>query len=84
MTETITGTNRSAGISFTELLNDDTGPVDDILRDESRVGLREGNTRIPAWYYTSPEFHALEVEKLWSRVWQLACLEAVHLPQPLQ
>ncbi|MDG1264753.1 MAG: aromatic ring-hydroxylating dioxygenase subunit alpha [Ilumatobacter sp.] len=75
MTETITGTNRSAGISFTELLNGDTGPVDDILRDESRVGLREGNTRIPAWYYTSPEFHALEVEKLWSRVWQLACLE---------
>ena len=61
MTETITGTDRSAGISYSELLADDTGPVDEILRRESRVGLREGNTRVPAWYYTSPEFHALAV-----------------------
>jgi hypothetical protein len=75
MTETITGTNRSAGISLSELLDADSHPVTDLLRNESRVGLREGNTRVPAWYYTSPEFHALEVEKLWSRVWQLACLE---------
>ena len=75
MTETITGTDRSAGISYAELLDQDAGPVDDVLRDESRIGLSDGNTRIPAWYYTSPEFHALEVEKLWSRVWQLACLE---------
>ena len=75
MTETITGTDRSAGVSFTELLAADSHPVDDLLRDESRVGITDGNTRIPAWYYTSPEFHALEVEKLWSRVWQLACLE---------
>jgi phenylpropionate dioxygenase-like ring-hydroxylating dioxygenase large terminal subunit len=75
MTETITGSNRSAGISYSELLDGDSHPVDEILRRESRQGLPEGNTRIPAWYYTSPEFHALEVEKLWSRVWQLACLE---------
>ena len=75
MTETITGTGRSAGVSFTELLANDSHPVDDLLRNESRVGLTDGNTRVPAWYYTSPEFHALEVEKLWSRVWQLACLE---------
>ena len=75
MTETITGTGRSAGISFTELLAADSHPVDDLLRNESRVGLTEGNTRIPAGYYTSPAFHALEVEKLWSRVWQMACLE---------
>ena len=75
MTETITGTNRSAGISLSELLDADSHPVTDLLRNESRIGVREGNTRVPAWYYTSPEFHALEVEKLWSRVWQLACLE---------
>ncbi|MFN3257836.1 MAG: aromatic ring-hydroxylating oxygenase subunit alpha [Ilumatobacter sp.] len=75
MTETITGTDRSAGVSLTELLGGDTGPVSDVLRAESREGLRDGNTRSPAWYYTSPEFHALEVEKLWSRVWQMACLE---------
>lgn len=75
MTETITGTNRSAGISLTELLAEDSGPVSDLLRKESRVGVPEGNTRIPASHYTSLEFHRLEVEKLWSRVWQLACLE---------
>ncbi len=75
MTETITGTNRSAGVSLSELLDADSHPVTDLLRNESRIGVREGNTRVPAWYYTSPEFHALEVEKLWSRVWQLACLE---------
>ena len=75
MTETITGTDRSAGISQTELLDHDTHPVHPPLREESRQGIAEGNTRIPAWCYTSPEFHALEVEKLWSRVWQLACLE---------
>ena len=75
MTETITGSTRSAGVSLSELLDADSHPVSDLLRAESRVGVREGNTRVPAWYYTSPEFHALEVEKLWSRVWQLACLE---------
>jgi phenylpropionate dioxygenase-like ring-hydroxylating dioxygenase large terminal subunit len=75
MTETITGTTRSAGVSFTELLAADSHPVDEVLRAESRVGLREGNTRVPSAYYTSAEFHALEVAKLWSRVWQLACLE---------
>jgi phenylpropionate dioxygenase-like ring-hydroxylating dioxygenase large terminal subunit len=75
MTETITGTDRSAGISYTDLLDADTHPVPVVLRTPSRQNLPEGNTRVPAWYYTSPEFHALEVEKLWSRVWQLACLE---------
>lgn len=75
MTETITGTNRSAGVSQTELLDQDSHPVHPPLREESRQGLRDGNTRVPAWYYTSREFHDLEVEKLWSRVWQLACLE---------
>lgn len=75
MTETTAGKDRSAGVSLTELLAADTHPVSDLLRNQSRVGLTEGNTRVPAWYYTSPGFHALEVEKLWSRVWQMACLE---------
>ena len=25
--------------------------------------------------YTSPEFHRLEVERIWKRAWQMACLE---------
>jgi phenylpropionate dioxygenase-like ring-hydroxylating dioxygenase large terminal subunit len=75
MTETITGTDRSGGVSFTQLLDADSHPVSEILRAESRIGVREGNTRIPAHMYTSREVHDLEVEKLWSRVWQLACME---------
>ncbi len=76
MTETVTGTDRSAGISFTELLDGDSHPVSDILRAESRIGVTEGNTRIPTHMYTSRDVHDLEMDKLWSRVWQWACLEA--------
>ena len=31
--------------------------------------------------YISADFHALEMEKLWSRVWQFACREE-HIPEP--
>jgi phenylpropionate dioxygenase-like ring-hydroxylating dioxygenase large terminal subunit len=73
MTETITGTNRSAGISYTELLDQDTHPVSDVIRRESNM--EPGNTRVPAKAYYSQEWHDLEVEKLWSKTWQMACLE---------
>lgn len=73
MTETLTGTNRSNGISYTELLDRDSHPVSDILRRESPIG--PGNTRVPAHAYYSKEWHDLEVDRLWSRVWQFACLE---------
>jgi phenylpropionate dioxygenase-like ring-hydroxylating dioxygenase large terminal subunit len=74
MTETVTGTDRSAGISFADLLDQDSHPVSDVLRRESR-NVPPGNTRVPAHVYFSKEWHDLEVEKLWSRVWQWACLE---------
>ena len=73
MTETLTGTDRSAGVSLAELLDQDSHPVSDILRRESP--LPPGNTRVPAQAYYSRAWHDLEVEKLWGRVWQLACLE---------
>jgi phenylpropionate dioxygenase-like ring-hydroxylating dioxygenase large terminal subunit len=69
----LTGTNRSAGIPFSVLLDRDTHPVSDILRRESPMA--PGNTKVPAQAYYSKEWHDLEVEKLWSRVWQLACVE---------
>ena len=74
MTETVTGTDRSAGISYDELFDRDTHPVSGILR---RTGdaLPPGNTRVPAGVYHQRRYHDLEVERLWSRVWQLACLE---------
>jgi phenylpropionate dioxygenase-like ring-hydroxylating dioxygenase large terminal subunit len=73
MTETITGTNRSAGIGYTELLARDTRPVPEHLLAESPMP--PGTTRVPTSVYTSRAFHDLEVERLWKRVWQLACHE---------
>ncbi|MGF1595341.1 MAG: Rieske 2Fe-2S domain-containing protein [Acidimicrobiales bacterium] len=74
MTETRTGTGRSAGITYDELFDADTHPVSEILR---RVGepLPPGNTRVPAGVYHDRAVHDLEVERLWSKVWQLVCLE---------
>ncbi len=78
MTETLTGANRSAGISYDELFDNDTHPVSEVLR---RVGEHTpGNTRVPARVYYAQDVHDLEVERLWSRTWQLACL-AEEIPE---
>lgn len=52
----------------------------DELTDEAPVGAtiasvtrRRTPTRIPASRYTSPEWAALEMERLWPSVWQIAC-----------
>lgn len=73
MVETLTGTDRSAGVSYNALLDADTHPVRPILRVESP--LPPGPTKVPAERYYSPQFHNLEVERLWKRVWQMACHE---------
>ncbi|MFT4990716.1 MAG: phenylpropionate dioxygenase-like ring-hydroxylating dioxygenase large terminal subunit, partial [Acidimicrobiales bacterium] len=69
----MTETKQAMGISFTELLDADSHPVSEILRAESNMA--PGNTKVPAAVYYSQAWHDLEVEKLWSRVWQLVCLE---------
>jgi phenylpropionate dioxygenase-like ring-hydroxylating dioxygenase large terminal subunit len=71
--ETKTGTNRSAGVTYQALLNEDSHPVPDIMRVESP--LPPGPTIVPADRYFSKAFHDLEVEKVWKRVWQMACHE---------
>jgi choline monooxygenase len=61
----------------------------EVLVDEAPVGSAittmgsaEGSpTRIPVSRYTSPEFAALEAERLWPRVWQIAC-SVDHVAQP--
>ncbi|HUY63725.1 MAG TPA: aromatic ring-hydroxylating dioxygenase subunit alpha [Acidimicrobiales bacterium] len=46
------------------------------MDDEGLHGLLVGSDDIvPRARYTSPEFAALETERLWSRVWQVACRE---------
>jgi phenylpropionate dioxygenase-like ring-hydroxylating dioxygenase large terminal subunit len=73
MIETKTGTDRSLGVTYQSLLDQDSHPVPDIMRKESP--LPAGPTKVPAERYYSQEFHDLEVEKMWKRVWQMACHE---------
>ncbi|MGE4609619.1 MAG: aromatic ring-hydroxylating dioxygenase subunit alpha [Myxococcota bacterium] len=64
---------RSNGISYQELLDTDTHPVPKILREQSPLDLPP--TFVPVERYVTQEYHDLEMEKLWSRVWQFACRE---------
>ena len=64
---------RSPGITYQQLLDADTHPVPDVLRLESPKFL--GNEDLPAERYLSRAFFDLEVERLWKRVWQMACRE---------
>ena len=73
MVETITGTNRSGGITYQELLDQDSRKVPEIFRVQNP--LPPGPTIVPAEQYFSREFHNLEIEKVWKRCWQMACHE---------
>lgn len=70
---------RSTGISYQALLDTDTRDVPEVLRRQSARDLPV--VRVPIDRYTSREFHDLEVEKLWKRVWQFACREE-EIPEP--
>jgi phenylpropionate dioxygenase-like ring-hydroxylating dioxygenase large terminal subunit len=69
---------RSKGLSYQQLLDSDTHPVPDVLRKEGPVG--HAPVRVPIERYVSQAFHDLEVERLWKRVWQMACREE-ELPE---
>jgi len=64
---------RSPGPRPAEVLAADALPVSPILLQESEVYL--GSEDLPKERYTSLEFHQLEIEKVWRRVWQVACRE---------
>jgi phenylpropionate dioxygenase-like ring-hydroxylating dioxygenase large terminal subunit len=72
------GTARSPGLTYQQLLDADTHDVPDILREESPRFL--GDADVPIEHYISREWHELEKERLWSRVWQFACREE-HIPR---
>jgi phenylpropionate dioxygenase-like ring-hydroxylating dioxygenase large terminal subunit len=60
-------------LSYQDLLDRDTRRVPDVLRWQSAEDLPV--VRVPIERYTSRAFHELEVERLWRRVWQMACRE---------
>ncbi|MDR5777153.1 MULTISPECIES: aromatic ring-hydroxylating dioxygenase subunit alpha [unclassified Caballeronia] len=58
---------------YQHVLDCDSRPVPEVLRLSQP--LREGPSEVPVELYTSKAIHDLEVEKLWKRVWQMACRE---------
>jgi nitrite reductase/ring-hydroxylating ferredoxin subunit len=64
---------RAKGPSIQELLDEEVVEVPWVLRQERSVDL--GSEDLPADRYLSEEFFEREAEKLWPRVWQLACFE---------
>lgn len=67
------GEARSPGPSVQSLLATDTRAVPPPLLEESYAYL--GSEDIDKNCYISADFHRLEVEKMWKKVWQLACRE---------
>lgn len=70
---------KSPGPSVQEVLERETRPVPDTLTDTSAVFL--GDNDLDVSRYTSQEFHDLEMERMWGRVWQVAC-RADDIPNP--
>ena len=70
---------RSSGISYQQLLDQETRPVPDVLRWQAARDIPI--VKVPIERYTSQEFHDIEVEKLWKKVWQFACRED-DIPEP--
>ena len=64
---------RSPGQSYQELLDKETNPVPDSLRDNTNPYLGSENLSVDR--YLSREFHELEVEHVWQRTWQAVCRE---------
>jgi len=64
---------RSEGISYQELIANDVVPPPETLTLE---GIFESPiTSVPVSRYSTPEFHAIEMERVWPKVWQMACRE---------
>jgi nitrite reductase/ring-hydroxylating ferredoxin subunit len=59
--------------TYQGLLDRDTLPVPDVLREVSPIW--PSTSDVPVERYTTRAFHDLEVEKVWRRVWQMACRE---------
>jgi nitrite reductase/ring-hydroxylating ferredoxin subunit len=63
----------STGPTYQDYLDADSRPVPGVLRAQSRPNL--GVAPLRADRYTSQAFFDLEAERLWPRVWQMACRE---------
>ena len=69
----VTADKRPDWLSYQALLDTDTHSVPEVLRRTNPINLRP--SEIPVERYISRDFFDLEVERLWKRVWQMACRE---------
>ena len=60
------GEARCPGVSWSDLLEQDSRPVPDVLRNENYTFL--GSAPFAAKRYTDPEFFRAELAKMWPRV----------------
>lgn len=60
-------------LTYKEIIKSDAVPAPDWLIADHVPDL--GHEGVPATNYTSPEFFEKEVEKVWLKVWQMACRE---------
>jgi phenylpropionate dioxygenase-like ring-hydroxylating dioxygenase large terminal subunit len=65
---------RSVGESYQEMLDKETNPVPESLRESTETYL--GSEPVSVDRYLSREFHDLEVEKMWNKTWQAVCRES--------
>lgn len=73
------GEARAPGHTYQEAIAKDASQPPEAFLDYSYEFL--GDQDIPYSHYTSHEFAQSEMEKLWPRVWQMACREE-HIPEP--
>jgi len=72
------GMRSTSGPSWHELVLQDARPLGEPLRSASHYV--SDTDEIPVARYTSREWHLLEREHLWRKVWQMVCREE-HLPE---
>jgi nitrite reductase/ring-hydroxylating ferredoxin subunit len=65
--------------TYQDYLDRDSRPVPASLRERSRRDM--GDAPLAASRYTSQAFFDLECERMWTRVWQMACREE-EIPEP--
>ena len=73
MNKSIKQTARFAGPSYQDLLDRETRPVPQALRDSAEVSF--GSAPLPVERYLSRHYHELEKRRLWPCVWQALCRE---------
>ncbi len=73
------GKARSPGVSWAELIANDSRPAPDFLKQDAYE--YRGSKPLAANRYTSEEFARLERERMWPYVWQFAAREE-DIPEP--